>query len=88
MTAMSCCGQKRRALRDASRTPQRAPELQTYSPTFQNPTLMQHTGARSLIVRGAVTRHAYLFGPRGAALAVDERDAPGLLATGLFEAQG
>ena len=85
---MSCCGSKRLALRDASRMPQRAPEPATYASTFQNPTLMQHTGASSLIVRGAVTRHAYLFGPRGAALAVDERDAPGLIATGLFEAQG
>jgi hypothetical protein len=88
MNPMSCCGQKRHALRDASRIPRRAPEPQAYAPPFQNPMLMQHTGASSLIVRGAVTRHAYLFGPRGAALAVDERDAPGLIATGLFEAQG
>lgn len=85
---MSCCGQKRRALRDASQTLRRAPEPQAYSPAFRNPTLMQHTGASSLIVRGAVTRHAYLFGPKGAALAVDERDAPGLIATGLFEPPG
>jgi hypothetical protein len=84
---MSCCGQKRHALRETSRIPQRT-EPPAYAPPFQNPTLMQHTGAASLIVRGAVTRHAYLFGPRGAALAVDERDAPGLIATGLFEAQG
>lgn len=81
---MSCCGQQRRALRDASRLAQPAPA--PYAPTLQNPTLMQHTGASSLIVRGVVTRHAYLFAPRGAALAVDERDAAGLMATGLFEA--
>jgi len=86
MTTMSCCGQKRHVLRDASRIPERAPAPQF--PSLQNPALLQHTGASSLIVRGTVTRHAYLFGPRGgAALAVDERDAPGLMATGLFEAQ-
>lgn len=83
---MSCCGQQRRALRDASRISQRAPEPQP--PALQNPTLMRHTGASSLIVRGQVTRHAYLFGPRDGALAVDERDAPGLMATGLIEAVG
>jgi hypothetical protein len=83
---MSCCGQKRRALRDAGPIPLQAPTPQP--PSLQNPTLMQHTGASSLIVRGAVTRHAYLFGPRGGPLAVDERDAPGLMATGLFEAHG
>ena len=83
---MSCCGQKRRQLRDAPRIPGPAPKTQF--PSLQNPALLQHTGASSLIVRGAVTRHAYLFGPRGGpALAVDERDTPGLMATGLFEAQ-
>ena len=82
---MSCCGQKRRVLRDASRIPERAPTPQF--PSLQNPALLQHTGSSSLIVRGAVTRHAYLFGPCGGpALAVDERDEPGLMATGLFEA--
>jgi hypothetical protein len=85
MTTMSCCGQKRRVLRDAHRISSPAPRTQF--PALQNPAVLQHTGATSLIVRGAVTRHAYLFGPHGgAALAVDERDAPGLIATGLFEA--
>jgi len=56
MTTMSCCGQKRRVLRDASRIPERAPAPQF--PSLQNPALLQHTGASSLIVRGTVTRIA------------------------------
>jgi hypothetical protein len=81
---MSCCGQKRRALRDASRIPQRVAE--PLAPSPQNPALLQHLGDYALVVRGPVTGQCYLFGARGAALAVDKRDALPLIASGRFTA--
>jgi hypothetical protein len=81
---MSCCGQKRRALRDASRIPQKVAEPP--APSLHDPALLQHLGDSSLVVRGPVTGQCYLFGARGTALAVDKRDALPLIASGRFTA--
>ena len=82
---MSCCGTKRRALRDANHLPRIAPAQA--APALKNPQPLQHVRAYALVVKGPVTGQTYLFGARGAALPVDERDAPGMIATGRFTAK-
>jgi len=76
---MSCCGQKRQAWRDWN--PRSAPASKPATPVLQNPTLLQYVGSSSLVIKGAITGHTYLFAALGTELAVDGRDAPALLAT-------
>ena len=81
---MSCCGQKRRALRDPGRLPRTAPE--PAAPVLRNPQRLRHLQSYSLLVKGPVTGQAYLFGGRDTLLAVDERDAAPMIASGRFGA--
>jgi hypothetical protein len=78
---MSCCGQRRQNWRDwaTHATPLPAPP-----PALQNPRVLYHLGDASLLVQGAATGIAYLFGPSGSALEVDERDIATLVASGKF----
>jgi len=79
---MSCCGQKRQAWREwPARNSQPS---KSAPPVLQNPSLLYHLGESSLLIKGAVTGHTYLFAGRGVGLTVDERDMPTLLATGRF----
>jgi hypothetical protein len=79
---MSCCGRKRQALRAAAPRPR--PSAPAPTPALQNPVSLTYLGDASIVVNGAHTRLIYLFGPRGQALTVDERDVPALIATGWF----
>jgi hypothetical protein len=79
---MSCCGRRRQLLRAG--TPP-APAVEVPSPMVQNPVALTYRGEASLVVKGPATGLAYLFGARGAALEVDGRDAPELMASGLIE---
>lgn len=76
---MSCCGQKRQALR----APVRAAETPRPQPRLQNPTPIIYLGESTFVVKGAATGLTYLF-TRHEVLKVDERDVPALLATGIF----
>jgi len=76
---MSCCGHKRQALR----TPAYQAEAPRPRPRLQNPTPITYLGESSFVVKGAATGLTYLF-TRHEALNVDERDAPALVATGIF----
>ena len=81
---MGCCGQNRQAWREWSTT-----NVQTSNPpppVLQNSTVLYHLGESSLVIKGAVTGHTYLFGGRGTALTVDERDVSFLIGTGWFSA--
>ena len=53
----------------------------------QNPVLLHHLGASSLVIKGAVTGLTYLFAGHDTSLSVDERDVPALLATRQFTRQ-
>ena len=81
---MSCCGQKRRAFREASQLSRTAPAPSP--PVLQGPRQLRHLRGHSLLVKGPVTGQAYLFGGRETLLAVDERDAPSMIASGRFAA--
>jgi hypothetical protein len=80
---MSCCGQKRQAWREA--TALTIAEIPRPRAAIQNPRVVYHLGASSLVVTGAVTGTVYLFAGHGAELAVDERDLQGLLAMKYFK---
>lgn len=76
---MSCCGQKRQAWREyteAKEAPTPPPP-----PVIQNPTTIYYAGDSSLVVKGAVSGHFYLFSGEKEGLSVDERDIPELLKT-------
>ena len=77
---MSCCGQKRRAWREQRTEPSEAAPA---PPVLQNPATLHHPGKTSLVMKGAVTGYAYLFGP-DSSLSVDGRDVPALRATNHF----
>ena len=79
---MSCCGQKRQEWRTPSL--RLSPTTHVAPPVLQNPVPLAFLGEASIVVKGARTGLSYLFGPRGEALAVDERDASTLIATGHF----
>ena len=76
---MSCCGQKRQALR----TPVYHTESPRPRPRLQNPTPITYLGESTFVVKGAETGLIYLFN-RHEALNVDERDVPAFVATGIF----
>ena len=82
---MSCCGERRLALTSSM---VRQPPPNPLPPTRPAQTQVAYKGDSSIVVRGQVTGTAYLFGPRGAALLVDTRDAPALLRSGAFERSG
>ena len=74
---MSCCGQRREAMRAAmQRTPPPDP-VPWVRPELRIPII--YRGDTSIVVRGAVTGTAYLFAPTGEALLVDSGDAAPLL---------
>ena len=76
---MSCCGQKRQALRTRvyqAETPRPTPNL-------RNPTPITYLGESTFVAKGAATGLTYLF-MRHEALDVDERDVPAFVATGIF----
>jgi hypothetical protein len=79
---MSCCGQKRQAWRQWNAPKTHA--VQPPPPVLQNPVILRHLGTSSLVIKGAVTDHTYLFAGTDTGLSVDERDAPALIATGRF----
>lgn len=86
---MSCCGQRRAEMRHPTNTPFRQPGLppvHAVSPVLRAPVALAHTGTSATVARGARTGLTYLFGADGAALEVDERDAPALIASGRFAA--
>ena len=76
---MSCCGQKRQALR----TQVYQAETPRPRPVVQNPTPMTYLGESTFVAKGAATGLTYLFS-RDEALNVDERDVPALVATGMW----
>jgi hypothetical protein len=79
---MNCCGQKRQAWREMSKT-----KVQAVVPSpliLQNPILLHHLGSMSLVIKGAVTGVTYLFAGQDSSLAVDERDVPTLMVTRQF----
>jgi hypothetical protein len=72
---MSCCGQKRRALRNPIDT-------QTFEPDVISPTeppagtiFLEYVGVTAMTVIGPVTGIRYRFGWSGAQVAIDTRDA-------------
>ena len=78
---MSCCGQKRQALR----SPIHQAETPRPTPRLQNPTPIAYLGNSTFVVKGAATGLTYLF-TRHEVLSVDERDVPAFVATGIFAA--
>ena len=80
---MSCCGQQRAALRMQF---QRSAPAQSVPPVLRAPVALAHAGESATVARGSGTGLTYLFGADGAALEVDARDAPALLASGRFRA--
>ena len=89
---MGCCGQRRQAWReresiDSQQSGGTRPQSPS-PPALQNPRVLHHLGASSLLVKGAVTGHVYLFAAGGATLSVDERDVPALLTMAVFTIAG
>jgi hypothetical protein len=79
---MSCCGQNRQAWREWK--PAALPAAAPSPPVLQNPVALRHLGTSSLVIKGAITEHTYLFAGQDTTLDVDERDVSALLATGRF----
>jgi hypothetical protein len=85
---MSCCGQKRQALRlrpqshEALGPAEEAPVLPDPPPTDAIPSgiCFEYTGATAMTVIGAVTGRQYRFGWPTARLLVDPRDGRSLAA--------
>lgn len=82
---MSCCGQQRAALRSPARR-NASPPVPVAPPLLRAPVALVHMASNATVVRGPSTGLVYLFGADGAALDVDARDAPALLAGGRFRA--
>jgi hypothetical protein len=76
---MSCCGQKRRALRTQSFQPEAAHPRST----LENPTPLIYLGASDFVTKGEATGLTYLFSGNEV-LSVDARDAPAFIASGIF----
>jgi hypothetical protein len=78
---VSCCGQKRKALK---KTVERPPERRPVQPIAVAEVVQpagreisyRNTGTAALSVRGPASGNVYHFPSGGAAIAVDERDAP------------
>lgn len=89
---MSCCGQGRIALRtsQAIQTP-RAPRVAgggiarvAGDAALRVKVPIRYLGAAPIVVRGAVSGHAYQFAIGRAVQPVDARDVAGLLKKGIF----
>jgi hypothetical protein len=81
VNSMSCCGQKRQALRTQ---PYQAP-VPRPRPGLENPTPITYLGEANFVTKGAATGFTYLFA-RHEALNVDARDVAALVAMGIFTA--
>ena len=77
---MSCCGQKRDAVRAQVRAPQRV--MADPDPTTVR---LQYRHRSPITVRGAKTGKRYEFLGGGAMQTVDRQDAEALIATGMFD---
>lgn len=80
---MSCCGGNRAALRAQFQQTPRTPPPTVPPPSLDRPVSLTFTGEGPIVARGSQTGLTYAF-PAGEELAVDFRDAPGLLASGAF----
>ena len=78
---MSCCGHRRQAYRAAAQPLEPVP----LPPATRLTIAVEHLGDHPMVIGGSVSGTAYLFGPRGSTLPVDERDVGDLVATGRFE---
>jgi hypothetical protein len=76
---MSCCGRKRAA---TARTAPPRPEARPA--TALRHVVLQYLGSARVTYIGAATKRLYAFRATGASVAVDARDAGGLIALGLF----
>lgn len=89
---MTCCGQGRMALKTsqaAPGSPGARPATtgngRTFVPAPPKPlALVRYLGAAPIVVRGAITGHAYSFAAGRAVQPVDARDVAGLLKKGIF----
>lgn len=89
---MSCCGQKRAALRSRSATARAQQSLySTPSPAAEAPrsgepgvAFLRYLGRGSLSVRGPATGSVYFFSEAGSAVVVHEKDMEALMRTCLF----
>jgi len=79
---MSCCGNRRVALRTPT-IPRVAPAAPAPLPPAEAVWLAAR-GEGAMVMRGAATGLTYVFGARGAALAVDARDVAQMMGTGRF----
>jgi hypothetical protein len=78
---VSCCGQKRKAFKkNVERPPERGPIPPIAIAEVVQPArpeiLYRNTGPATLSVRGPASGNVYHFQSGGAAIAIDERDAP------------
>ena len=80
---MSCCGSRRAALRAQFQSEAPAP---LGPPVLPAPVALAPAAEGATLARGAHTGLTYVFAGDGAALEVDGRDAPALLAGGSFVA--
>lgn len=90
---MTCCGQGRAALRASQATspgpagtrPVAAGGGHAFIPVSPKAVApVRYLGAAPIVVRGAVTGHAYRFAANRAVQPVDVRDLAGLLKKGIF----
>lgn len=89
---MSCCGQKRTALRaesalararqNTSSTP--APRVEAPQPGNTSNAVLRYLGGGTLSLRGPHTGRVYYFAATGRATVVHEHDVDALLGTRLF----
>lgn len=93
---MTCCGQGRAALRASQTASQPKPRVAldtaagasagraATASLSRSVVPMRYLGAAPIVVRGAITGHAYRFASGRAVQPVDARDVAGLLKKGIF----
>lgn len=90
---MTCCGQGRAALRASQAASPKPPGARAaatgnghafVAAPPKAAALVRYLGAAPIVVRGAVTGHAYQFASGRAVQSVDARDVAGLLKKGIF----
>lgn len=96
---MTCCGQGRAALEASQTASQPRPRVALATAASasagraataslpRSVVPMRYLGAAPMVVRGAVTGHAYQFASGRAVQPVDARDVAGLLKKGIFRRQ-
>lgn len=81
---MSCCGQKRAALKQPQGLTMADPGpthiLNASPPKEEGVRTFQYEGPSSLLVKGAITNKTYAFRFKGEALEIDARDVPAMMA--------